>query len=194
MAIVSAAGYGSSTLLDLMFALRPIDQGELLVDGVDLRHWPLKALREDVALVRGTEIISGTILENVSLGRTAIGPPEVRDALEAVGLLPAILQWPAGVDTPLVAGGRPLTSTQRVRLVLARAMVGRPRLLVLDECLEGLDNTSVEQLAPFLFATNNPWTLILVTWDPDLIQRCDQVLRLGDVHGIPAPSPKLPTA
>jgi len=93
-----------------------------------------------------------------------------------------------------VAGGRPLTSTQRVRLVLARAMVGRPRLLVLDECLEGLDNTSVEQLAPFLFATNNPWTLILVTWDPDLIQRCDQVLRLGDVHGIPAPSPKLPTA
>ncbi|MBM3901543.1 MAG: ABC transporter ATP-binding protein [Verrucomicrobia bacterium] len=105
VAIVSAAGYGSSTLLDLMFALRPIDQGELLVDGVDLRHWPLKALREDVALVRGTEIISGTILENVSLGRTAIGPPEVRDALEAVGLLPAILQWPAGVDTP-PRGGR----------------------------------------------------------------------------------------
>ncbi len=194
VAIVSAAGYGSSTLLDLMFALRPIDQGELLVDGVDLRHWPLKALREDVALVRGTEIISGTILENVSLGRASIGPSEVRDALEAVGLLPAILNWPAGIDTPLVAGGRPLTSTQRVRLVLARAIVGRPRLLVLDECLEGLDNASVEQLAPYLFAANNPWTLILVTRDPDLIQRCDQVLRLGDVHGIPAPSPKLPSA
>jgi ABC-type multidrug transport system fused ATPase/permease subunit len=177
-----------------MFGLRPIDQGELLLDGVDLRHWPLDALREDVALVRGTEIVSGTILENVSLGRGNIGPTEVRNALESVGLLPAILSWPSGIDTPLVAGGRPLTSTQRVRLVLARAIVGRPRLLILDECLEGLDAISVAQLAPFLFATDNPWTLIVVTRDPDLIRRCDHILRLGDVHADAFPSIQPPSA
>lgn len=194
VAVVGAAGYGSSTLLDLLFALRPIDQGELLLDGVDLRHWPLEALREDVALVRGTEIISGTIFENVSLGRRNIGPTEVRNALESVGLLPAILNWPSGIDTHLVAGGRPLTSTQRVRLVLARAIVGRPRLLILDECLEGLDTASVEQLTPFLLATANPWTLIVVTRDPDLIRRCDQILRLGSVHGVTLPSPQPPSA
>ena len=193
-AVVGGAGHGSSTLLDLMFALRPIDQGEFVMDGVDLRHWPLEALREDVALVRGTEIVSGTILENVALGRANIGPSEVRDALEVVGLLPSVLNWPAGIDTPLMAGGRPLTSTQRVRLVLARAIVGRPRLLLLDESLEGLDGASVEELAPFLFAAGNPWTLVVVTRDTDLIRRCDPVLRLGDVHAITATSTRPPSA
>lgn len=180
VAIVGAAGYGSSTLLDLLFGLRPLDQGELLMDGVDLRHWPLEALRQDVALVRGTEIVSGTILENVSLDRANIGPAEVRSALESVGLLPSILNWPSGLDTPLVAGGRPLTSTQRVRLVLARAIAGRPRLLILDECLEGLDAESVAQLAPSLFAADNPWTLVVVTRDPELIRSCSHILRLGE--------------
>ncbi|MFN2374895.1 MAG: hypothetical protein ABR538_00025, partial [Candidatus Binatia bacterium] len=85
-------------------------------------------------------------------------------------------------DTRLRAGGRPLSSTQRVRLMLARAIVARPRLLMLDEMLDGLDLEAVVELERYLFDGENPWTLVLVTRDPDLVRRCDEVVRLGHCH------------
>lgn len=182
VAIVSAAGYGASTVLDLLFGLRRPQAGMVLVDGLDLRHWSLDALRGQVALVRGTEIIEGTIVENVRLGREEITLDDVRRALEAVGLIQAVLKLPDGLDTKLQPGGRPLSSTQRVGLVLARAIIGRPRLLLLDELLEGLDLKTVAELEKLLFDRSSPWTLVLVTRDPDLVKRCDQVVKLGECH------------
>lgn len=182
IAVVSAAGYGASTLLDLVYGLHSPRQGMVLIDGLDLRHWDLEALRREVALVRGTEIVGGTIAENVRLGRGDVSLDEVRLALEGVGLMPAVLQFPDGLDTRLKPGGRPLSSTQRTRLVLARAIIGRPRLLLLDELLEGLDLETVTELETYLFRQDSPWTLVLVTRDPDLIQHCDEVVRLGECH------------
>lgn len=182
VAIVSAAGYGASTLLDLLYGLRQTQEGMLSLDGVDLRHWRLDLLRQQVALVRGQEIVAGSIIENVRLGRSAIGLEQVREALDCVGLTQAMLQFPEGLDTQLKPGGRPLSNTQRIRLVLARAIVGKPRLLLVDESLEGLDLESVTELERYLFGPGNPWTLVLVTRDPDLVRRCDQVLQLGQCH------------
>lgn len=179
IALVSAAGYGTSTLLDLLYGLRQPQQGMILIGGVDLRHWPLEALRHDVALVRGHEIVDGTIAENVRLGRSDISLEEVRRALEAVGLIDTVLQYPGGLDAPLKPGGSPLSSTQRTQLVVARAIVGKPRLLLLDESLEGLDLTTIAELERCLFDRSNPWTLVLATRVPELVERCDQVLRLG---------------
>ena len=182
VAVVSAAGYGASTLLDLCYGLLDPQQGMVMVDGLDVRHWDLDALRREVALVRGTEIVEGTIAENVRLGREDVTLDEVRHALEGVGLMDAVLQFPEGLDTPLKPGGRPLSSTQRSRLVLARAVIGRPRLLLLDELLEGLDVATVLELEDFLFHPDAPWTLVLVTRDPDLVRHCDEVVRLGECH------------
>jgi ABC-type bacteriocin/lantibiotic exporter with double-glycine peptidase domain len=192
VAIVSAAGYGASTLLDLPFGLRRPQQGMVLVDGLDLRHWDLAALRQQVALVRGAEIVEGTIADNVRLGRDDVSLDDVRRALECVGLIQAVLQFPDGLDTQLKPGGRPLSNTQRIRLVLARAIIGRPRLLLLDELLEGLDLQTVAELEKYLFDPANPWTLVLVTRDPDLVKRCEHVVRLGECHlSEPHPSPAL---
>lgn len=182
VAVVCAAGYGASTLLDLAYGLQDPQKGMVLVDGIDVRHWGLPELREQVALVRGSEIVDGTIADNVRFGREDITLDEVRRALEYVGLMEAVLRFPQGLDTNLRAGGRPLSSTQRARLMLARAIVTRPRLLMLDELLEGLDVEAVTELESYLFDSENPWTLVLVTRDPDLIQRCDEVVRLGDCH------------
>ena len=182
VAIVGAAGFGATTLLDLLYGLRQTQEGFLLVDGVDLRHWPPAALRQHVALVRGAEIVEGTIAENVRLARADISLADVRQALECVGLTQAVLDLPDGLETTLSFGGRPLSSSQRTRLVLARAIAGRPRLLLLDETLEGLDVETVAELERYLFDQTNPWTLVLVTRDIALVQRCDQVLRLGECH------------
>lgn len=182
VAVVNAAGHGASTLLDVIYGLRSAQEGMLLVDGVDLRHWPLEALRNDVALVRGQEIVAGTIVENVRLGRSDISLDEVRRTLEAVGLIDAVLQLSDGLDAQLKLGGAPLSSTQRMRLVLARALIGRPRLLLLDETLDGLDAGIAAELEPALFDRSNPWTLMVVTRDAELVQLCDQVVRLGECH------------
>jgi ABC-type multidrug transport system fused ATPase/permease subunit len=178
VAVVAAAGSGASTLLDILYGLRLPQEGMALIDGLDVRHWDLVALREQVALVRGVDIVDGTIAENVRLGREDIGFDDVRRALECVGLIEAVSKLPEGLDTRLRPGGRPLSSTQRIRLVLARAIIGRPRLLLLDELLEGLDPQTVAELEKYLFEPSNPWTLVLVTRDPELVKHCDEVVHL----------------
>jgi putative ABC transport system ATP-binding protein len=177
-ALSAPLGGGSSTLLDLLYGLRNPTSGHILVDKLDLRQWSLETLRKDVAIVRGHEIIDATISENVRLARTDIGLDEVREALAAVGLLDDVLVMPKGMDTPLLLGGRPLTKLQRTRLVLARAIVGRPRLILIDETLDGLESGVLHAIAPALFDRNRPWTLLVATHDPEVVQRCDRLVKL----------------
>lgn len=179
VAVISAAGYGASTLLDLVYGLHTPWQGMVLVDGVDIRHWDLVELRKHVVLVRGTEIVEGTIADNVRVSRENLSLDDVRRALEQVGLMDAVLRLPDGLDTRLQPGGLPLSSSQRTRLVLARAVIGRPRLLLLDEVLDGLDLETITELQKCLFDDQSSWTLVLVTRDKDLWQHCEE-FRLGE--------------
>lgn len=178
-AILAPLGGGASTLLDLLYGLRPPSEGHVLIDRLDVRQWYLEALRQDVALVRNHDIIDASVADNIRLARADIGLDEVREALATVGLLDDVLQLPQGLDTPLLFGGRPLTSMQRTRLVIARAIVGKPRLLLLDEVLDGLEPAALESLVTALFAPSRPWTLVVTTHDPDVIRRCDHQIRLS---------------
>jgi ABC-type multidrug transport system fused ATPase/permease subunit len=154
----------------------------VLLNGTDLRLWQLGELRRQVFLVRGQEIVEGSILDNIRLGSPDLDIESVNRALEGVGLLGAIQQLPEGLETQLSPGGHPLSGSQRSRLILARAIIRKPRLLLVDEALDGLETGTLERLEAALFDDQEPRTLVLVTRDPDLIQRCDQVLHLGDCH------------
>jgi putative ABC transport system ATP-binding protein len=177
-ALSAPLGGGASSLLDLLYGLRNPTSGHVVMDRLDLRQWSLEALRRDVSIVRGHEIIDATISENVRLARTDIGLDEVREALDAVGLLEDVLVMPKGMDTPLLLGGRPLTKLQRTRLVLARAIVGRPRLLLIDEALDGLEPSVLHALASVLFDRARPWTLLVATHDAEVMQLCDRQVKL----------------
>jgi putative ABC transport system ATP-binding protein len=181
VAVLGPAGAGASTLLDLLYALKRPEQGMVQVDGLDLRYWNLAELRRDVALVRGAEIVEGSIADNVRLGRDHLTLDDVRRTLESVGLMDTVLQLRDGMDTMLKPGGAPLSTSQRTRLVLARAIIGRPRLLLLDEALDGLGSSEIAELQAFLFAPQQPWTLILVTQTEELVAGCDQVVRLPGI-------------
>lgn len=180
--IVSPGGLGGSALLDLMAGLRSPTSGQVLLNGVDLRLWQLQELRRQVFLVRGQDIVQGTLLENIRLGRPEIGIDEVNRALECVGLLASVQGMPDGLETLLSPGGHPLSGSQRSRLILARAIVRKPRLLLVDEALDGLETETLERLESALFDAREPRTLVLVTRDPDLIRRCDRVVHLGECH------------
>lgn len=174
-------GSGKSTLADVLFGLREQSTGSLRLDGVDVRSLPLTSLRRDVALVRGVELFPGTVLDNVRLGRDDLSHADVSRALEDVGLLEELLGMPQGLDTQLHPHGRPLSHRQACRLMIARAIAGRPRLIILDGALDHMDRREdQERLAIALFSLDAPWTLLCVTERPDLLARCTRVVRLQD--------------
>ena len=174
-------GSGKSTLADVLFGLRTQTAGSLRLDDVDARALPLEALRRDVALVRGVELFPGTVLENVRLGREYLSHADLSRALDDVGLLDELLGLPDGLDTVLHPHGRPLSHRQACRLMIARAIVGRPRLVVLDGALDQIDQREEqEHLSSVLFGPDAPWTLICITERADLLARCTRVVTLRD--------------
>ena len=161
--VTGASGSGKSILLDLLFGLRSPTFGHLTVGGFDPRDLRPDLLRRLVALIRDIEVFSGTVAENVHLERPDVTTSDVREALERVGLLDDVLRLGNGMDTKLTPSAGQLTGNQARRLMLARAIVGRPRLLLVDGLLDALPDSDAEQLADMLCDPEQPWTLVLVT-------------------------------
>lgn len=181
-AIVGPHGSGASSLLDILFGLRQPQAGFVTLDGLDLRSWYLEGLREHVQLLRRDEIVEASIVDNLRLGRPDIGMDEVRAALAAVGLLPALLARPEGLNLRLKIGGAPLSSNQRTRLLFARALVQRPRLLLVDELFDSLDENSFKTLTGALFSKSMNWTIVVTTRDRDVTRMCNQIIELAPCH------------
>jgi len=127
--------------------------------------------------VRGAEVLADSILENVRMGRD-LKNDEIREALKSVGLLEEILKFPRGIQTELTGDGRPLSFAQVYQLILARAVVSKPRLLLLDETLDDLDDKSKEVVLELIFQKNAPWTLVIATHDKNLAKQCSQIIDL----------------
>jgi ATP-binding cassette subfamily B protein len=156
-------GGGASGLLEVLFGLRTTGSGYLLLDGLDLRSWSLAGLRRNVQLARRDEVVAGTVADNLRLGRIDIGIDQIRDALERVGLRDVLLSRREGLALPIKVGGAPLSSADRVRLILARAWVQRPRLLLVDGLLDGLRDSVVEELVGVLKDPARDWTVVVST-------------------------------
>lgn len=173
IALVGPAGSGMSTLLDLLYGLRHSATGHMEIDGTDPRDLRPDALRRHVALVRFVELFEGTIAENIHMERVTISITEVRQALERVGLLDTVLALPDGLDTKLNSRGRPLSASESRRLVLARALAGRPRLLLIDGLLDSLGNDDLDALLTVLFNDSRDCSMILVSRRERVRDQCD---------------------
>jgi ABC-type multidrug transport system fused ATPase/permease subunit len=184
VAVVGPAGSGKTTLFEVLCGLREPGHGTVEVDGINVRGLSLERLREQVALVEGADVFIGTVAENVRVGRSDLSPAEVREALQAVGLLGVVHALPHGLDTPLTPDGGPLSASQSLRLTIARALVGRPRLLILDGVLDGIDHRECPDLLPHLFDRSAPWTLLVASTNPEVVRLCDRAIALP---GLPGP-------
>ena len=178
VAVVGPPGSGKTTLFELLCGLREPGHGVVEVDGIDLRGLSLERLREQVALVEGSDIFLGTVMENVVVGRSYLTPGDVREALQVVGLLRTVHDLPGGLNTPLIPNGGPLSASQSLRLTLARALVGRPRLLILDGSLDSSDLRECPVLVPRVFDRSAPWTLLVVSTNPEVVGMCDRIIAL----------------
>lgn len=185
VALVGTTGGSASYLLDVLFGLRPPTHGHVTLDGLDLRQLRLARMRDQIALVHGTEIVEGTVLENLRFGRASIAAEAVRDALQAVDLWDEVMQLPQGLSTPLTTRGNPLSSSQASRLMIARAILGEPRLLMLDGALDVLQERVRRQVLSHLFDRRHRWTVLVVTQMPDVVAACDRRVDLETVDQTP---------
>ena len=140
LGIIGGTGAGKSTLASLLLRLYDVDTGVVEVGGVDVRAWPLKELRHAVSIVpQRAQLLSGTIRSNLQWRDARAGDDELWRALETAQAAAFVRALPDGLDTRVEAGGRNFSGGQRQRLTIARALVARPSVLVLDDAASALD-------------------------------------------------------
>lgn len=183
VAITGPLGSGSTSMLDILFGLREPNNGQVLVNGIDLRQWDLRKFRASTSLLRNEGIFEGTVLENILVGRENISLKAVNEALERVHLTETIAQFENGLDTQLKVGASTLSFSSRILLVLARVLVDPPSMLIVDRFLKELDMELRSKIVDELFNRSRPWTLFLATWDKELVSRCDIVVELSKGGG-----------
>lgn len=181
VAVTGPTGAGKSTLMDLICRFREPSSGRLELDGVDYRDVTLTSLRAQIQLVRDEGVINATILEDVRLGDDKLSSQDVRQALQQVGLEDQILAFPEGLETELSTGGQPLSKSQCNRLLLARAIIQKPRLLLLDEVLDALvDTPDGKALCRWVLDRSHPWSVIVITRSAEVAGMCDRQYTLVD--------------
>lgn len=186
--IVGPPASGKSTLMDALAVRRTIKSGVLEIDGIETGQLDLETLRQQIGFARDIEIFSGTLAENVHLYRPNIRSADVRDALKLVGLLDEVRRFENGIDIHLGSDGRPLSRDQALRLMIARAIVGRPRILLIDGTLDGLPDTTAYDLLLKLTESPQPWTLVIASGRAAIRAQADEIWELGRVGAKPATS------
>lgn len=179
--LVGASGAGKTTLASLICGLQEANHGTVEVGGFDVRDLNLKSLRNQVGLVGDiNEIFEGTIEENVGLGRPTVSHQDIRWALDAAQFSNDLVNLADGINTMLVSGGRNLSRGQVQRLLIARAIAQRPKLLILDEAFTGIDEKTKLKIIESLFASENSWTVLDISHDAEVVMRSDKVYVLGN--------------
>lgn len=178
--ISGAPGAGKTTLLKLISGLVSPDAGTILVDGHGMKSLSIGTVRAAIGnSFTKEEIFSGTILDNVMLGRSWVSEEDARIAAERTGLMNLLKEIPQGLLTIVDPHGSRLPGTLVRRIILARCFAGRPRLVIFeDDAVSGLEKDRAE-IIDLLLGPDAQHTLIAVSNDLQMRQRCDRVVELG---------------
>jgi ATP-binding cassette, subfamily B, bacterial HlyB/CyaB len=179
VALVGRSGSGKTTISKLLLGLYPPTDGQVMVDGQDLASLSLRSLRQQVGVVdQDTFLFGSTIRENISLGHPDAALEEVMEAARLAGADEFVKQLPMGYETQIGEGGGLLSGGQRQRLAIARALLGNPRLLVLDEATSHLDTESERIIQTNLSRILRNRTSLVIAHRLSTIRNADLILVL----------------
>ncbi|MFS4415944.1 peptidase domain-containing ABC transporter [Maribacter sp. 2307ULW6-5] len=174
-------GSGKTTLLHVIAALLIPDKGNLYVNGVRLKDENLKHYRMHVGQSFKEETpFEGTLLDNITFGDKDIAKEDVLWVIKAVGLEKFLKESENGLDTLLYPEGKQLSYTMAKKIVLARSLVKKPRMLVLRDPLDQFDKEEAERIMDLLTAPDKPWSLVVVSGNDRWVEKCGRSIILKD--------------
>ncbi len=179
--IIGGTGSGKTSLISLIPRFYDPREGTVRVNGVDLRDWPLEALRSRIGLVPQRAVLfSGTIRENLCWGAPQADDAALWQALETAQAADFVRGLPDQLNAPVLQGGQNFSGGQRQRLTIARALVRRPEILILDDSASALDFATDAALRRALRAACRETTVFLVSQRINTVRAADRILVLDD--------------
>ncbi len=179
--IVGGTGTGKSTLVHLIPRLYDVSEGAVLVDDVDVRKLPLESLRDRIGMVlQKNTLFSGTIRENLLWGNPAATQAEIEQACKDAQAHDFILSFPNGYDTELGQGGVNLSGGQKQRLCIARAMLKKPAILILDDSTSAVDSTTESKIRASFYQNLAATTVFIIAQRISSVREADQIIVLDD--------------
>ena len=188
--IIGRSGSGKSTLARLVMGFLAPEEGQLLLDGLDLRQLDVADLRQQIGYVaHDLPLLAGSLRDNLTLGARYISDARMLEVAELTGVTELARQHPQGFDRPVGERGQLLSGGQRQAVLLARALLLDPPILLLDEPTSAMDNSSEDALRQRLMAKVQGKTLLLVTHRTSMLSLVDRLVVL-DEGRIVADGPK----
>lgn len=177
--IVGPNGSGKSTLLHIINGLYKAQSGAVCFNDLPIQNYSLPELYAVMGNGLAAEtIFEGTLYENITMGRTSVTSDDVQWATQQTFLVEFIKTLPKGLDTLIAPSGQKLSRGIMQRIILARSIVNHPKLLLIENQLDSIEEHERLEIIKFLTNKQNGWTLICVAHDQDLQQRCDAVIDL----------------
>lgn len=181
LGIIGGTGSGKSTIANLIPRFYDTKEGSVRICGKDVRSYALEELRQFVGVVpQRASLVTGTIADNLRWGNPDADTAELEQACKIAQAWEFVSQTPKGLETPVTQGGRSLSGGQKQRLTIARAMVGAPKLLILDDSMSALDYATDLALRRALAEKMQDVTKIVISQRATSIQHADHILVMED--------------
>ncbi|HNP53908.1 MAG TPA: ABC transporter ATP-binding protein [Ferruginibacter sp.] len=179
--LMGRAGSGKSSLMRLLTGAFHTFKGSVLIDKIPIANYDLSSLRTQTGiLLNQNDIFKGSLQENISMGFGGITAHEIMELADGIGLKKYIAGLPNGLDTPLQSDGTRLSKKIVQKILLMRALVHQPRLLLLEEPLEGIEDEPRRKILHYLFEQTKQQTMIISSNDPEIASKCDRVIYLEE--------------
>lgn len=184
LGVIGGTGSGKTTLVNLLARFYDANEGQVLINGADVKSFPDKQLRRLVGIVpQKTELLSGTIRSNMSMGRTDISDEKIQKALDIAQAKEFTDALPEGLDAPVLAGGKNFSGGQKQRLAIARAIAQSPEILILDDSSSALDYATDAKLRKALKELDD-MTCVIVSQRANSIRHADKIIVLDDGEAV----------
>ncbi len=181
LGIVGETGSGKTTLIDLLLKFHPVPRGSIFIDGVDLCDIPSKAIRESIGYVPQEEFLFNTTIgQNISFYQEDCTPETIDEVSEYSDLKKDMYKFSNGYDTPVGERGHQLSGGQKKRVIIARAIVKHPRILIFDDVLSSVDVNTEQRILKNLQKTMQGKTSIIISQRISALRNANRILYLQD--------------
>lgn len=177
--ITGDSGSGKSTLMQIMAGLYPPQKGNISYNSIPAKNIQSESIRTIISNLMSQEVLfNGTIAENISMGKINVGHEDIRWALEKVGLSDFVKNLSNGYDTMLFPEGRRLPRSVVQKILVARSIASKPRILMIEDMLDAVSAKDKKQLMAFLTSKEVPWGIVITSQDIQWASYCDKTVIL----------------